>query len=338
MRSTCAAMTRYDLGPRLSKRAKSSKIAGIELGAAISTRRSAASGANAVDRAGDRIGGDRPAEGMADDRRERAEPLAGHAHGIERMQHGEAPARRRRRAPAGRARRHGSRRRDSSRSAPSCTRCASAQPWITSTVPSLSPAGAGRNSNAVTLPVRVVRQCLRASASRPAARSTALRSRSPSLLGLGVLQNSSKAIAARQARRDVLARAEQRPDDLMRKRCHIGNPSNWFKHEHYRSNMNKKQDLPWDNPRFRNWVAVARACHSVERALAVGAAAARSEAGAARRADEPLPASRHVAARPGAQAAGRPLQHHHAVAAARKARRWCGATTTTRTSACCGCS
>ena len=33
--------------------------------------------------------------------------------------------------------------------------------------------------------------------------------------------------------------------------------------------MNKKQDLPWDNPRFRNWVAVARACHSVERALGV---------------------------------------------------------------------
>jgi DNA-binding MarR family transcriptional regulator len=31
--------------------------------------------------------------------------------------------------------------------------------------------------------------------------------------------------------------------------------------------MNKKQELPWDNPRFRNWVAVARACHSVERAL-----------------------------------------------------------------------
>jgi DNA-binding MarR family transcriptional regulator len=33
--------------------------------------------------------------------------------------------------------------------------------------------------------------------------------------------------------------------------------------------MNNKQDVPWDNPRFRNWVAVARACHSVERALAV---------------------------------------------------------------------
>jgi DNA-binding MarR family transcriptional regulator len=33
--------------------------------------------------------------------------------------------------------------------------------------------------------------------------------------------------------------------------------------------MNNKQDLPWDNPRFRNWVAVARACHAVERAVAV---------------------------------------------------------------------
>jgi DNA-binding MarR family transcriptional regulator len=31
--------------------------------------------------------------------------------------------------------------------------------------------------------------------------------------------------------------------------------------------MNKRQQLPWDNPRFRNWVAVARACHAVERAL-----------------------------------------------------------------------
>lgn len=34
--------------------------------------------------------------------------------------------------------------------------------------------------------------------------------------------------------------------------------------------MNNKQELPWDNSRFRNWVAVARACHSVERALASG--------------------------------------------------------------------
>ncbi len=41
--------------------------------------------------------------------------------------------------------------------------------------------------------------------------------------------------------------------------------------------MNKLQSLPgqspdteppWDNPRFRNWVAVARACHALERALA----------------------------------------------------------------------
>jgi DNA-binding MarR family transcriptional regulator len=31
--------------------------------------------------------------------------------------------------------------------------------------------------------------------------------------------------------------------------------------------LNRKQELPWDNPRFRNWVAVARACHAVERAL-----------------------------------------------------------------------
>ncbi|MEP9371494.1 MarR family transcriptional regulator [Mesorhizobium sp. KR1-2] len=36
--------------------------------------------------------------------------------------------------------------------------------------------------------------------------------------------------------------------------------------------MNNKQELPWDNPRFRNWVAVARACHSVERSLAAALA------------------------------------------------------------------
>lgn len=36
--------------------------------------------------------------------------------------------------------------------------------------------------------------------------------------------------------------------------------------------MNNKQELPWDNPRFRNWVAVARACHAVERAIAVALA------------------------------------------------------------------
>ncbi len=32
--------------------------------------------------------------------------------------------------------------------------------------------------------------------------------------------------------------------------------------------MNNMQALPWDNPRLRNWVAVARACHAVERAVA----------------------------------------------------------------------
>lgn len=31
--------------------------------------------------------------------------------------------------------------------------------------------------------------------------------------------------------------------------------------------MNKKQDLPWDNPRFRNWIAVLRAEKAVVRAL-----------------------------------------------------------------------
>jgi DNA-binding MarR family transcriptional regulator len=37
--------------------------------------------------------------------------------------------------------------------------------------------------------------------------------------------------------------------------------------------MNKKQapnlpSMPWDNPRFRNWVAVAKASHVVEKAIA----------------------------------------------------------------------
>ena len=73
---------------------------------------------------------------------------------------------------------------------------------------------------------------------------------------------------AGKRRRHVFSGAEQRPDDLSREWCHIEDHPKWFKPEHYRSNMNKMQSLPWDNPRFRNWVAVARACHSVERALA----------------------------------------------------------------------
>src|SRR5690606_15817799 len=41
---------------------------------------------------------------------------------------------------------------------------------------------------------------------------------------------------------------------------------------HVSSRMNKEQELPWDSPRFRNWVAVARACHAVERAAAAALA------------------------------------------------------------------
>ena len=32
--------------------------------------------------------------------------------------------------------------------------------------------------------------------------------------------------------------------------------------------MNEMQASPWDNPRFRNWISVARAGHAVERAVA----------------------------------------------------------------------
>ncbi|PWW04493.1 DNA-binding MarR family transcriptional regulator [Hoeflea marina] len=31
--------------------------------------------------------------------------------------------------------------------------------------------------------------------------------------------------------------------------------------------MNKKQALPWDNPRFRNWIAVGRACQVMQLTL-----------------------------------------------------------------------
>ena len=47
---------------------------------------------------------------------------------------------------------------------------------------------------------------------------------------------------------------------------------NSFNHEHNSSTMNNTQELPWDNPRFRNWVAIARACHAVERAVAAALA------------------------------------------------------------------
>ncbi|MEM6462099.1 MAG: MarR family transcriptional regulator [Pseudomonadota bacterium] len=32
--------------------------------------------------------------------------------------------------------------------------------------------------------------------------------------------------------------------------------------------MNKNQPLPWDNPRFKNWIAVARACQMIHQRLA----------------------------------------------------------------------
>ena len=46
-----------------------------------------------------------------------------------------------------------------------------------------------------------------------------------------------------------------------------------FNAEQISTTMNKKQaaDAPpamWDNPRFRNWIAVARACHLVQQELA----------------------------------------------------------------------
>ena len=31
--------------------------------------------------------------------------------------------------------------------------------------------------------------------------------------------------------------------------------------------MNKKQSLPWDHPRFRSWIAVARACQLMQQSL-----------------------------------------------------------------------
>lgn len=40
-----------------------------------------------------------------------------------------------------------------------------------------------------------------------------------------------------------------------------------FNHEQYCTTMNKLQSLPWDNPRFKNWISVARACQLMERTL-----------------------------------------------------------------------
>lgn len=42
----------------------------------------------------------------------------------------------------------------------------------------------------------------------------------------------------------------------------------WFNYEQNCTTMNKKQALPWDNPRFHNWIAVGRACQVMGLALA----------------------------------------------------------------------
>ena len=41
-----------------------------------------------------------------------------------------------------------------------------------------------------------------------------------------------------------------------------------FNDELNSTTMNKIQDTMWDNPRFRNWIAVARACQLVQQTLA----------------------------------------------------------------------
>src|SRR5690606_2632314 len=82
--------------------------------------------------------------------------------------------------------------------------------------------------------------------------------------------------AACQRRRDAFAKPEGGASDLETKGCHSDEPTKLFNSEHDSSKMNKQQphslntadmESPWDNPRFRNWVAVARACHALERAL-----------------------------------------------------------------------
>ncbi len=40
-----------------------------------------------------------------------------------------------------------------------------------------------------------------------------------------------------------------------------------FNYEQYCTTMNKNQALPWDNPRFKNWIAVARASQLIHQKL-----------------------------------------------------------------------
>ena len=48
----------------------------------------------------------------------------------------------------------------------------------------------------------------------------------------------------------------------------LSESGNKFNLEHNCTTMNKNQDLPWDNPRFKNWIAVAKASQIIHRTLA----------------------------------------------------------------------
>ncbi len=99
-----------------------------------------------------------------------------------------------------------------------------------------------------------------------------------------------------------------------------------FNAEHYCTTMNKKQvtneqhHFPWDHPRFRSWIAVARACQLMQQTMTRLARASRHQAAASRHPDQPLSLRRDLAAGACPQAAGRAVQHEHAAAAAGKTR------------------
>jgi DNA-binding MarR family transcriptional regulator len=89
------------------------------------------------------------------------------------------------------------------------------------------------------------------------------------LLGIGRPAKQLERQPPRQIGRNPFAGGEHPPDDLQAKRCHSAHPFIGSSMNTNSSNMNNRQELPWDSPRFRNWVAVARACHVLERALTV---------------------------------------------------------------------
>jgi DNA-binding MarR family transcriptional regulator len=75
-----------------------------------------------------------------------------------------------------------------------------------------------------------------------------------------------KARTRSKTRKNLSALTEHKPYDLLFPDGH-GTHSKSFNFEQYGSIMNKSQALPWENPRFRNWVAVGKAAHVVERAI-----------------------------------------------------------------------